>query len=130
MSGFDYYKKVLSQYADITGRASRSEYWYFTLFNFLIYLVLISLMFVSEYLIAIYYLYALAILVPSVCVSVRRLHDVGKSGWFLFIALIPLIGGIMLLVWMLSESQPGTNEWGPNPWEEGETETNISEHLV
>ena len=64
-----------------------------------------------------YAIYTLAVLIPSLAVSVRRLHDVGKSGWMCFIALIPLIGGIWLLVLMLTDSNSGENEYGANPKE-------------
>lgn len=63
----------------------------------------------------IYVLYALVSIIPSLAVGVRRLHDVGKSGWFYLIGLIPLIGSIWLLVLFFTDSQPGTNKWGPNP---------------
>jgi len=65
----------------------------------------------------IYGLYALGTLLPSLAVAVRRLHDAGKSGWFLLIALIPLIGGIWLIVLLAKDGEPGTNKWGPNPKE-------------
>jgi len=64
-----------------------------------------------------YGLYSLATLIPGLAVAVRRLHDVGKSGWMLFIVLIPLIGAIWLLVLMVTDSQQGTNKWGQNPKE-------------
>lgn len=60
-------------------------------------------------------LYSLAVLLPSLSVAVRRLHDTGRSGWWLFIALIPIIGAIILLVFMCLDSQPGDNKYGPNP---------------
>lgn len=65
----------------------------------------------------IYSLYSLAMLVPSLAVAVRRLHDVGKSGWWIFINLVPLIGSIWFLILMLQDSQPGENQYGPNPKE-------------
>ncbi len=65
----------------------------------------------------IYALYALIVLIPSLAVAVRRLHDVGKSGWMILISLIPLIGGIWLIVLLVTDSNPGANEYGPNPKE-------------
>ena len=62
-----------------------------------------------------YILYTLAIIIPSLAVAVRRLHDTGKSGWWIFISLIPLIGGIWLLVLLVTDSQPGENQYGPSP---------------
>lgn len=122
----NWYLKVLKQYADFNGRARRSEYWMFTLINVLIIGVLYVLMFmggadggamamIAMGLVAIY---TLAILIPSVAVAVRRLHDVGKSGWMLLVGLIPFIGSIWLLVLYCTDSQPGDNEYGSNPKEE------------
>jgi uncharacterized membrane protein YhaH (DUF805 family) len=109
----NWYFKVLKQYADFNGRARRKEYWYFVLVNFFvgIILTLINADVIS-------YIYSIAILIPSLAVVVRRLHDIGKSGWMILIALIPLAGAIWLLVLMLTDSLPGTNEYGPNPKEE------------
>ena len=114
---YEYYLDVLkNKYADFNGRARRSEYWYFTLFNIIAILVLAGigavLGIVGSALLIIYYL---GILVPTIAVVVRRLHDVGKSGWFYFIVLIPLVGSIWLIVLFCTDSTPGTNEYGPNP---------------
>lgn len=131
MNMFDWYKKVVFQnYANFSGRARRSEYWYFTLCNFLIMLPLYLLM--GGIVVAlrnteslammgsilsggIITLYALAIFIPSLAVAIRRLHDVGRSGWNYLLILIPLVGPIIILVWMFTDSQPGPNKWGPNP---------------
>ncbi len=124
-----YYIKVLRNYAVFTGRARRSEYWFFVLFNFLATVVcmLIDNLLGTTFKIDlpqgtqvfpygyVYAAYGLAVLLPSLGVSVRRLHDVGKSGWFLLIALIPVIGAIWLLVLFCTNSQPGVNKYGPNP---------------
>ena len=107
----EWYLKVLKQYGDFSGRARRKEYWMFVLFN-IIFTGIATL--ISPKL---YAIYALAVLIPHLAVSVRRLHDVGKSGWMCFIALIPLIGAIWLLVLMLTDSNPGENEYGANPKE-------------
>jgi len=64
-----------------------------------------------------YFGYALAVMIPSLAVTVRRLHDIGKSGWYYFIGLIPFIGGIILLVWFCQDSEAGSNQWGANPKE-------------
>ena len=106
---------VLGKYADFSGRARRSEYWFWTLAVMLGYVVALILVAIAKpflYLLVIAYL---AILVPSLAVSVRRLHDTGKSGWFILVGLIPLVGGIILLVFMVSDSTPGDNQYGPNP---------------
>ena len=67
--------------------------------------------------------FSLGILVPQIAVSVRRLHDIGKSGWFYLIGLIPVIGWIFVLVWFCTDSQPGDNQYGPNPKENNYTNT-------
>ena len=119
----NWYLKVLKQYADFSGRARRSEYWYFVLFNMIFAIVAVVLDNILGTAIEgvgygpIYGLYVLALLVPGLAVEVRRLHDVGKSGWMFLIVFIPLIGAIWLLVLSFTDSQPGTNKWGPNPKE-------------
>jgi len=118
----NWYLKVLKEhYADFNGRARRKEYWMFVLFNFIISVV-ISIIFTglafaaeSPALASIAYVYSLAVLIPGIAVSVRRLHDIGKSGWFLLIALIPLVGPIWLLVLQCTDSVNGENQWGENP---------------
>jgi len=110
-----YLKVVRDNYANFEGRARRSEYWYFVLFQVIICLVLFSLIFVTEYAVYLYGLYALATLLPGIAVVVRRLHDIGKSGWFYFVALIPFIGAIWLLILLFQEGDNGPNEYGPDP---------------
>jgi len=125
----NWFLKVLKQYADFKGRARRKEFWMFGLFNFLIafalMLIMIVLTFINPILLIIGYIiyvcYFFAIFVPSLAVAVRRLHDIGKSGWYYLIGFIPLVGGIILLIWFCQDSQPGTNEYGPNPKEGGES---------
>jgi uncharacterized membrane protein YhaH (DUF805 family) len=117
----EWYLKVLRQYADFNGRARRKEYWMFVLFNMIFALVAIGLdyaIFISYLDMTfgfIYFVYLLAIIVPALAVTIRRLHDTGKSGWMIFVALIPLIGGIWLLILYIQDSTPGTNQYGPNP---------------
>lgn len=118
-----WYLKVLKQYADFNGRARRTEYWMFALFNFIFSIVAIILDNILGTAIEdvgyglFYFLYALAVLIPSLAVAVRRLHDIGKSGWMILISLIPIIGGIWLLVLLVTNSNPGENEYGANPKE-------------
>lgn len=119
----NWYLKVLKQYADFSGRARRKEYWMFFLFN-MIFAFLAAIIdnvvgtASPELGYGIFYgIYALAMFIPGLAVGVRRLHDVGKSGWMLLIAFIPLIGAIWLLVLLLTDSQEGTNNWGENPKE-------------
>ena len=113
---------VFQNYANFSGRARRSEYWYFTLFIFLVSAVLSGLnaaVFGTDAQMTIFTiiqsLFSLATLIPSIAVTVRRLHDIGKSGWFYFLILIPVVGSIILLVWECKDSEPGTNVYGPNP---------------
>ena len=112
---------VLRQYAVFKGRARRKEYWFFILFNLIASLLLTVVDFMTGSLNAelgmglLSGLYALAVLIPSLAVTVRRLHDTGRTGWWLLIGLIPLIGAIVLLVFMLLDSQPGENQYGANP---------------
>ena len=114
---------VLRKYADFTGRAQRAEYWFFTLFYLLFFLALSLVdgaagLFNAAYGLGLLGgLFALAMILPSIAVSVRRLHDTSRSGWWLLISLIPLIGGIVLLVFVCLDSTPGTNAYGPNPKE-------------
>ena len=111
-------QSCLSQYATFTGRARRSEYWYFTLFNALLGFVIgvIGSLFLGETLTNVLtWLVTLALLAPGLAVSVRRLHDIGKSGWALLFALITVVGWILIIVWACKDSEPGENQYGPNP---------------
>jgi uncharacterized membrane protein YhaH (DUF805 family) len=112
----NYYLSVLKKYAVFSGRSQRAEYWYFFLFNVIISIALaIISTVIGDDSSILRMLYGLAVLIPGIAVSVRRLHDVGKSGWMLLIGLIPLIGAIWLLVLMVTDSNPGDNKYGPNP---------------
>ncbi len=96
----------LKKYADFSGRATRSEYWWFVLCEILI-LGVAAL--INDRLPG---LFALALVLPAVAVGARRLHDIGRSGWWLLVALVPLIGGLVLLYWTVLPSQPGANTFG------------------
>ncbi|MBM2812646.1 MAG: hypothetical protein HW416_3405 [Chloroflexi bacterium] len=112
----DPYLDVLKKYAVFTGRAGRREYWMFFLFNIIISLVLnLGASFISNNLQFIPVLYSLAVFLPSLGVSIRRLHDTGRSGWMLLLSLIPVIGGLIVLYFMIQDSEPGDNAYGPNP---------------
>jgi uncharacterized membrane protein YhaH (DUF805 family) len=116
----NWYLEVLKKYAVFNGRARRKEYWMFVLGNLIVAIiasVLDSVLFGSKTvgLGPLYLIYMLAVLVPGLAVSVRRLHDVGKSGWFILIAFIPIVGPIWLLVLTCMDGQPGENPYGPNP---------------
>ncbi|KFF19719.1 MULTISPECIES: DUF805 domain-containing protein [Chryseobacterium] len=119
-----WYLKALKQYADFTGRARRTEYWMYLLFNTIFVIIatlldnLLGLKFYQDMPYGfIYMVYALATFIPGLAVLVRRLHDVDKSGWWFFISLIPIVGAIWLLILLFTEGTPGTNQYGVNPKE-------------
>ena len=118
----DWYIKVLKQYFDFAGRARRKEYWMFVLFNIIVSVVLAIVDGIAGTSTSLGGtlglfggLYSLAVLIPSIALGARRLHDIGKSGWWQLIALIPILGWIVLLVWAVTEGHAGSNEYGPNP---------------
>ncbi len=106
---------VLERYAKFDGRAGRAEYWWFTLAQFVIYLVLLFLMQVTAFFLVIYILFALATIIPSIAVAIRRLHDTNKTGWLLLLGLVPFVGGIILLVFMILAGDRQSNQYGPVP---------------
>ncbi|MBP6557982.1 MAG: DUF805 domain-containing protein [Flavobacterium sp.] len=128
---FDWYKKVMFEnYANFNGRARRSEYWYFALMNLIILIIATVLDSALGFNFAplpygyLYVLVALASFLPGLAVAVRRLHDVGKSGWFYFIVLIPLVGAIWLLVLFFTEGEQGENKYGADPKADGSESIN------
>jgi len=117
----NWYLKCLKQYADFSGRARRKEYWMYVLFYMIIAIVVhvidVMLGWVTpEFEMGVLGgLYLLCMFIPGLAVSVRRLHDIGKSGWnFLFI-LIPLVGAVVLLIWFCKEGERRGNAWGLDP---------------
>ena len=107
-------RSALTQYATFTGRARRSEYWWFALFNLglsMVAAVLDAVVGATIFELAV----ALGLLVPSFAVFVRRLHDIGRSGWWLLIGLVPLAGAVILIVFACTDSERGANQWGPSP---------------
>ncbi|MBV8033320.1 MAG: DUF805 domain-containing protein [Betaproteobacteria bacterium] len=110
-----WYLMVLRKYADFAGRARRKEYWMFVLVNVIamfIAAMLDSILGTRNVLQALYWL---ALLVPSIAVGVRRLHDTDRTGWWLLLAFVPIIGVIVLLVFMVQAGQTTDNRFGPNP---------------
>jgi uncharacterized membrane protein YhaH (DUF805 family) len=114
----EWYVTVLKKYAQFTGRARRKEYWMFTLISMIVGFALGIADAVLGLPSVLSLLYAFAVLVPSVAVSVRRLHDTDRSGWMLLLALIPLVGAIIILVFAAQDGTPGDNRFGPNPKEQ------------
>ena len=117
----NWYVGALKKYADFQGRARRKEYWMFGLVNCAIY---VALLYVDHrlgtldddnFMGVVSTIYLLAVLFPSVAVTVRRLHDVGISGWWFLVAFIPFVGDIALLVLTVLDGSIGTNEYGSNP---------------
>jgi uncharacterized membrane protein YhaH (DUF805 family) len=116
-----WYTEVLKKYVDFSGRARRKEFWMFVLINTVISIVLS----IVDFIIGTYNqsvglgllsgIYFLAVLLPSLAVTVRRLHDTDRSGWWIFISLLPVAGGIILIVFNAHEGTSGDNKYGPDP---------------
>ena len=104
----NWYLEVLKKYAVFTGRAHRQEFWMFVLISFIASLLL-------SFIRPLWLVYNLAVLVPSIAVCTRRLHDTGRSGWWQLLALIPVVGPIVVIVFAAQDSQPETNQFGDNP---------------
>jgi uncharacterized membrane protein YhaH (DUF805 family) len=121
----EYYVTAFRKYAVFSGRARRREYWYFALTNFLVLLVLMFIGAlggteqqpgqIGSFAAIVYVLYIVAMIVPAIAVNVRRLHDIGKSGWWVFIGLVPIIGPIWLIILHATDGQPGDNQYGTDP---------------
>ncbi|MGR5236331.1 DUF805 domain-containing protein [Vibrio alfacsensis] len=118
---FDWYLGVIRNYTGFSGRARRQEYWYFTLVNILVNLVMniidriLGNVFQIDNFGLFGVLYALFILIPSLAVTVRRLHDTDRTGWWVLIAIIPIIGFLVMLYFLVQDSEEGTNQYGDNP---------------
>lgn len=118
----NWYLDAWKNYANFQGRARRKAYWMFVLFNIIAIIALsviegfIGLRSEGSYGI-LSGLYSLAVILPGLAVAARRLHDTGRSAWWLLIGLVPLVGPIVLLVFFVQDSQPGANQYGPNPKE-------------
>ncbi|MGO4549172.1 DUF805 domain-containing protein [Paenibacillus sp. 2TAB23] len=110
-----WYTEVMKNYVGFTGRARRLEYWMFFLVNALISIALVIVESIVGMPGVISGLYSLAVLLPSLAVVVRRLHDIGRSGLWIFIGVVPVIGAIVLLVFSFMEGDSNTNKYGPNP---------------
>jgi uncharacterized membrane protein YhaH (DUF805 family) len=110
-----WYLEVIRKYAVFSGRARRAEDWMFTLINCIIMVVLKLAAPSGESFGTLQGLYALATLLPALAVSVRRLHDTGRSGWWLLLVFVPIIGPLVLLVFSILEGESGSNQYGPNP---------------
>jgi len=109
----EYFIDALKKYADFTGRARRKEYWMFVLCYLIFYVVLTAIDAITgSFVLAA--LFSLALLLPTISIAARRLHDTGRSGWWQLISLIPILGGIVLLVFLVQDSHE-ENEYGISP---------------
>ncbi len=110
----NWYLAALKKYVDFSGRARRKEYWFFFLFNIIIMIVLTAI----DAMLGLGFLgliYALAVILPAISVTIRRLHDTDRVGWWILIGLVPVVGGIILLVFMVLPGTSGDNQFGPDP---------------
>ncbi|QXP53529.1 DUF805 domain-containing protein [Cellulophaga sp. HaHa_2_95] len=117
-----WYLDALKKYAQFDGRSRRQEYWMFRLFSVLFMFASLFIDGIISYLadfplFLVTTLYCLAIIIPSIAITIRRLHDTNNSGWMIFVALIPFVGGIWLLVLEVTEGTHGTNNYGEDPKE-------------
>ena len=103
---------VQERYAQFEGRSGRAEYWWFVLANFLISIVLNGLGRAMTLFAIVGFFVSLALIIPGLAVAVRRLHDTDRSGWWLLIVLVPLVGWIILIVFLATDSTPGPNDYG------------------
>ena len=107
---------VLERYTKFEGRAGRAEYWWFFLATFLVGIVLNILMAIASIFFILAIVYYIGVLLPSIAVAIRRLHDTNKSGWFLLLALIPIVGAIIVIIFLATPGNPGPNDFGaPDP---------------
>jgi uncharacterized membrane protein YhaH (DUF805 family) len=111
-----YWKKVvLENYATFEGRARRAELWWYVLAGLLISIVFNILAAIASFFAILSIIYGLAVLIPGIAVGIRRLHDTGKSGWWLLIGLIPIVGVIVLIVFFATDGTPAPNQYGTSP---------------
>ena len=117
----DWYLQALRKYAVFSGRARRKEYWMFVLVHIIISIVIFI---IGNFAVG---LYGLAIIIPAFAVAIRRLHDTGRSGWWLLVNCVPIIGWTILFIWLVKDSDEGENQYGPNPKEKPPEDSNEPE---
>jgi uncharacterized membrane protein YhaH (DUF805 family) len=116
MEPINWFMSVVTQhYFDFNGRARRAEFWWFVLVVIIIDIILGVIQSVLHLGSILTGLLSLGLLLPNLGVAVRRLHDIGRSGWWILIGLVPILGWILLIYWYAQPGTPGTNEYGPNP---------------
>ncbi|NOZ65830.1 MAG: DUF805 domain-containing protein [Alphaproteobacteria bacterium] len=111
----DAVKSAFSKYFTISGRACRSEYWYYVLFIILVGFGLMMVSMIIPFLMMLNMVFSLATIIPSITVGIRRLHDIDRSGWWMLIGFVPLIGGIVLLIFFVKKGTEGPNDFGDDP---------------
>jgi uncharacterized membrane protein YhaH (DUF805 family) len=114
-----WYVAVLKKYAEFDGRASRTEFWMFWLVHFVIRVGLLILAGFADVFLLLFFLYQLVLLLPTISVTIRRLHDADRSGWWYLVVFFPVVGGVALLGMAMAEGDPGENKYGPPPVEAG-----------
>ena len=123
MSFIESIKSAYTNYCKFDGRACRSEYWFFVLFEFIVSLILSALNYLTTdggkngFFYILLVIFEMATLLPSLGLVWRRLHDSGRCGAWFFIWFVPVVGWILLIVWLCQDSEPGTNRYGSNPKE-------------
>jgi uncharacterized membrane protein YhaH (DUF805 family) len=110
----NWYLVAVKKYADFSGRSRRMEYWMFLLINFLISCAIVAIEYFAGFGNTIGFIYSIAMVIPGLAVGVRRLHDTGRSGWWLFLGLIPVVGWLILLYFFVIDGE-ADNTYGPNP---------------
>lgn len=115
-------RTCISKYVDFSGRARRSEFWYFVLFTFLVGIgtSILDAILGTDYDGStsgglINTLGSLALFLPSLAAAIRRLHDIDRSGWWILLGIIPIVGWIIVIVWYCTDTKPGDNQYGPDP---------------
>jgi uncharacterized membrane protein YhaH (DUF805 family) len=111
----NWYLDAWKNYFNFDGRSRRQAYWMFVLFNLIAFLIIGGIDGAIGTGGLLSSIYGLAVFIPGLALAVRRLHDIGKSGWWFLIGFIPLVGLIILIVFFVTDSQPGSNAYGPNP---------------
>jgi uncharacterized membrane protein YhaH (DUF805 family) len=109
------YLAVLRKYAVFSGRARRQEYWMFFLFNLLFLFIAVYVDQVTGTFFIVTSIYSIAMIIPNLAVGVRRLHDIGRSGWWLLLMFVPVVGALVLFVFSVLNGESNENEYGPNP---------------
>lgn len=129
MNPISAYKSMFKKYAQFNGRSSRSEYWFAALTSYIVTLILVMIVNfvimatssdfedVAGVIVILYLIYVVGTMLPTLALGVRRLHDVGKSGSFMWLLLIPFFGSLILFMFFTMDSQPGDNKYGSNPKE-------------